>query len=130
MIENPRREEEKMIKDIRNLFKREKETNVLKDRVLRDTKHLFEYEEQENYYESVRVSNFWSNSYIEYDSNRDRNKIISVEKYLNKISPYLKDINNLKKSDTWKILKYKKNIIALYYCKLSANSLAMVTQLL
>ena len=130
MMENPRREEEKMIKDIRNLFKREKETNVLKDRVLRDTKHLFEYEEQENYYESVRVSNFWSNSYIEYDSNRDRNKIISVEKYLNKISPYLKDINNLKKSDTWKILKYKKNIIALYYCKLSANSLAMVTQLL
>ena len=129
-MENPRREEEKMIKDIRNLFKREKETNVLKDRVLRDTKHLFEYEEQENYYESVRVSNFWSNSYIEYDSNRDRNKIISVEKYLNKISPYLKDINNLKKSDTWKILKYKKNIIALYYCKLSANSLAMVTQLL
>ena len=129
-MENPRREEEKMIKDIRNLFKREKETNVLKDRVVRDTKHLFEYEEQENYYESVRVSNFWSNSYIEYDSNRDRNKIISVEKYLNKISPYLKDINNLKKSDTWKILKYKKNIIALYYCKLSANSLAMVTQLL
>ena len=129
-MENPRREEEKMIKDIRNLFKREKETNVLKDRVLRDTKHLFEYEEQENYYESVRVSNFWSNSYIEYDSNRDRNKIISVEKYLNKISPYLKDLNNLKKSDTWKILKYKKNIIALYYCKLSANSLAMVTQLL
>ena len=58
MMENPRREEEKMIKDIRNLFKREKETNVLKDRVLRDTKHLFEYEEQENYYESVRVSNF------------------------------------------------------------------------
>ena len=29
---------------------------------------------------------------------------VSVEEYLNKISPYLKDIiNNLKKSDTWKI---------------------------
>ena len=28
----------------------------------------------------------------------------SVEKYLNKIRPYLKDIiNNVKKSDTWKI---------------------------
>ena len=111
-MENPSREEEKMIKDIRNLFKREKETKAIKDRVLRDTKNLFEYEEEENYYESVRVSNFWSNNCIEYDSNSDRNKIISVEKYLNKISPYLKDINNLKKSDTWKILKYKKK----YYC--------------
>ena len=31
-------------------------------------------------------------------------KTISVEEYLNKIRPYLKDIiNNLKKSDTWKI---------------------------
>ena len=29
---------------------------------------------------------------------------LSVEEYLNKIRPYLKDIiNNLKKSDTWKI---------------------------
>ena len=49
----------------------------------------------------VRVSNFWSNNYIDHESNGDRNKTISVEKYLNKIRPYLKDImNNLKKSDT------------------------------
>ena len=34
----------------------------------------------------------------------DRNKTLTVEEYLNKISPYLKDnINNLKNSDTWKI---------------------------
>ena len=37
-------------------------------------------------------------------SNSDRNKTLSVEKYLNKIRPYLKNIiNNLKISDTWKI---------------------------
>ena len=36
--------------------------------------------------------------------NRDRNKALSVEEYLNKFSPYLKDIiNNLKKADTYKI---------------------------
>ena len=41
---------------------------------------------------------------IDYESNGDRNKTLSVEEYLNKIRPYLKDIiNNLKKSDTWKI---------------------------
>ena len=52
----------------------------------------------------VRVNNFSSNKYIEHESNGDRTKTLSVEGYLNKISLYLKDmINNLKKSDTWKI---------------------------
>ena len=50
------------------------------------------------------MSNIWSNNYTEYESNSDRNKTLSVGKYLNKISPYLKVIiNNLKKSDTSKI---------------------------
>ena len=48
---------------------------------------------------------FRSKNYIEYESNSsNRNKALPVEEYLNKISPYLKDIiNNLKKSDAWKI---------------------------
>ena len=58
---------------------------------------------EESYYKPVRVCNFWCNSYIEYESCGDRNKTISVEEYLNKTRPYLKDINNLTKSDTWKI---------------------------
>ena len=34
----------------------------------------------------------------------DKSKTISVEEYLNKVRQYLKDIiNNLKKSDTWRI---------------------------
>ena len=43
-------------------------------------------------------------------------KNISVEKHLNKIGPYLKDIiNNLKKSDTWKIqLTIASNFISKY----------------
>ena len=49
----------------------------------------------------MRVSNFSSNDYIEYKSNGDRNETLSVQEYLNKNRPYLKDIiNNLKKSDT------------------------------
>ena len=56
------------------------------------------------FYKPLRVSNFWSNNYIEYESNGGRSKTLSVENYLTKIRPYLKDIiNNLKKSDTWKI---------------------------
>ena len=86
------------IKDIRSHFRLEKETKAIKDRM------LFENEEEENYYKLVRVSNFWNANYIEYKSNGDRNKTLSVEEYLNKIRPYLKDIiNHLKKSITRKI---------------------------
>ena len=56
--------------------------------------------EEENYYEPLVAGNFWSNKYIEYKSNNDRNKALLDEEYLNKIRPYLKEIiNNLKKSD-------------------------------
>ena len=85
-------EDKNMIKDIRNLFRLKKETKAIKDRIFRDIKNLFEHEEEENYYNAVKVSKFWSNSYIEYESNGDRNKTLSVKEYVNKIRPYLKDI--------------------------------------
>ena len=68
---------------------------------------------KKTFYKPVGVSNFWTNNYIEYESNGDRNKILSVEEYLNKIRPYLKDvINNLKKSGTQKFqLKIANNFI-------------------
>ena len=72
------------IKDIRNHFRQEKESKSIKDKILRDIRNLFEHEE-ENYYKPVRVSNFWSNSYIEYESNVDKNKTLSVEEYLYKL---------------------------------------------
>ena len=34
MVENPRPEEENIIKDIRNLFRLKKETKAIKDRIL------------------------------------------------------------------------------------------------
>ena len=63
-MENPRPEEDKIIKDIRNifrlekelnysaiiyirnLFKLEKDTKAIKDRILRDIKNFFEHEEE------------------------------------------------------------------------------------
>ena len=45
-----------------------------------------------------------SKNYVEYKSNGDRNKTLSIKKYLDKTKPYLKDIkNNLRKSDKLKI---------------------------
>ena len=73
-----------------------KGTKAIKDRILKDMKNLLEHEEEENYYNPVRVNNFWINNYTESESNSDRNKTLSVEEYLNKIKSYLKDIiNNL-----------------------------------
>ena len=90
-MENPRSEEEKIMKDIRNLFEYKKE--------------------EENYYKPVKVNNFWNNNWIEYKS--DKNKILSVEEYLNKIRLYSRDlVNDLKQSGTLKIqLAIKINFI-------------------
>ena len=92
-----------LIKDIRNLFK-QKKTKAIKDKILRNITIFFKRQEAENYHKSVRVDNFCSNNDIEYESNSDRSKTLSVAEYLNKTSPCLKDIiNNLKKCETWRI---------------------------
>ena len=74
-MKNPRPEEENIIKDIRNLFRLEKEVKVIKDRILRDIQNFFEQEEKNNY-KAIRANNFWSNNYIEYACNSDRNKTL------------------------------------------------------
>ena len=68
------------------------ENEVIKDRITRDIKTLFEKER--NCYIPVRVGNFWSNNYIKYRSNSSRNKNLSINEYLDKIKPYLKGIIN------------------------------------
>ena len=91
------------VKDIRNLFRLKEGNETIKDKIIRDIRNLFEHE-KEDYYKSIRVGKFWSNNYIKYESKSDRNKRLSIEEHLSKIRPYLKNIiNNLKKSDTWKI---------------------------
>ena len=74
-MKNPRPEEENIIKDIRNLFRLEKKVKVIKDRILRDIQNFFEQEEKNNY-KAIRANNFWSNNYIEYACNSDRNKTL------------------------------------------------------
>ena len=63
------------MKNIRNLVRLKKEIEAIKDRLIGDIRNLFEHEE-EDYYKPVRVGNFWSNSFIEYESNGDKNKTI------------------------------------------------------
>ena len=68
----------------------EKIIKAVKDRIIRDIKNLFEQKEQD-YYKPVRVGIFYSNNYIEFESNDDTNKTLSIREYRNEIKPYLKD---------------------------------------
>ena len=51
----------------------------MKQSKIRNTINLFQHEEEENYCKPVRVGNFWSNNYLEFESNGDRNKTLSIE---------------------------------------------------
>ena len=85
------------IKGMRNLFRLKKENETIKFRIVRDIRHVF-WHGEENCYKPLRVGGFWDNNNIEYKSN---DKILSIEEYLDKIKPYLKDIiSSIKKSDT------------------------------
>ena len=69
--------------------------------VIRDIRTLFEQEED---YKPKRVSNFWNNNYIEYESNGDETRNLSLDYCLNKIEPYLRNIIiDLQNPDIWKI---------------------------
>ena len=86
----------------KKIEKRNHNERIIKDRIIRDITTFFKLEE--DYYEPKRVSNFWNNNYIEYDSNGDKNRNLPLDRFLNKIKSYLKNIIiNLQNSDRWKI---------------------------
>ena len=57
-----------------------KKTKAIKHIILWNIRYLFD-----NYYKPIRVSNFWSENYIEYESNGDINETLSVEDILIKL---------------------------------------------
>ena len=92
------------MKNIRNLFKLKNKNETMKGRTFRYMKTLSERQE-EDYYKSIRVDNFQSKNYVEYESNGDGNKALSVKEHLGNIKSYMRNIIiNIQKSDTWKIL--------------------------
>ena len=94
--------EDNIIKDTRNLFrlKKEKENNI-KDKIIRNIRTLFESDE-EDCYEPRRICNAFRCNYIEYESNGDQNKTLSIEDH-DEIRPYLNNmINDHKTQGEWK----------------------------
>ena len=46
--------------------------------------------QEEDYFKLIRVDNFWKNDYIKYESNDNKDKNLSVNKYHNEMEPYSK----------------------------------------
>ena len=71
--------EDNLIRDIRNLFRLEKKKDKgSKGKVLRDIRTLFESAEEDSY-KQMRTGSAFSGNYIEYESNRDKDKTRSIE---------------------------------------------------
>ena len=52
----------------------------------------------------MRISNAFDDNFVEYRSNGDKEKPLPIEKYFNKIKPYLSGmINDLQNQGEWKI---------------------------
>ena len=79
------RKRKKRKKEIRT--KKEINNRLIKDVTVREIKTLFKQEEKEDNYKLKKASNFTYNSYIEYESNGDRNRSLSLDNYLYKIEP-------------------------------------------
>ena len=72
-----------MFKAVRSLFIFKTENEAINGWIIRDIKNLFRQEE--DYYKLVIAGNFYRNSYIEYESNGDRNKTYQLKKILIKL---------------------------------------------
>ena len=80
------------IRDIENLFNRNLLNRVAPNKIDKD------------YYKLINTKTGFNNNYTEYESKRDKNKNLLLEKYLNIIRTYLGDmINNDKTQNEWKI---------------------------
>ena len=68
-----------MCMDVYRSQENNQKTKVINAGITRHIKNLFEEEEEKGYYKPVRENNLWSNNYIEYESNGDRNKTLSIK---------------------------------------------------
>ena len=77
------------MKKIRPIKKKKKESRerLIKDKIIRDIRTLSEQQDKD-YCKPTKVSIPWNNNYIEYESNDDENRKLSLDKYLGKIKPY------------------------------------------
>ena len=65
--ENRKKIKDRILRDIRQVFRLGKENKAIKDIILTNIRNLLENEQEEKFYKPVCVRNFWSNNNIEYE---------------------------------------------------------------
>ena len=106
------------LKNIETYFKKlKKDLNKIKIyqyNITSDISHLFNEITKEDYYEPIEIKSAFDGSYIQYESRGDSDDTLPLEKYINIIRPYLRDMNNNHKAQgEWKIqLMMKINFIS------------------
>ena len=83
-----------------NTIREIRKGNYDSNKIIRDIR--VSYESEEDYYESIKIYNAFNDNYIEYQNNGDKDKIQSIEEYLNMIEPYLRNTIYDHKEE-WKI---------------------------
>ena len=78
----------------------------IKYKGIRDVGNLFSQSIDEDYYKPIKTVDTLDNknNHFEYESKVNKNKNLSIKKYLNMIRPYLSDIiNDHKTQGIWKV---------------------------
>ena len=85
-----------MLKSKNKTIKEIRKENHDEDKILRDLDFIFDPEK-------IIISAF-NNNYIQYESTGDKDKTLTIKKYLDMIRPYLNNIiNGHKTQGEWKI---------------------------
>ena len=56
--------------------------------IIRDVRNLFDQPIDKDYYKPIITNSSFNNSYIEYENKGDKDKTLSINKYLYKIRSY------------------------------------------
>ena len=71
---------------------------------MREVKDLFDLPTDENYYKPVITKSAFNKNYIPYENKGNKDKILTINEYLDMIRPYLSDIiKDRKTQGEWKI---------------------------
>ena len=57
-------------------------------------KILYDSKNEKDYYKPMKINNGFNNNYIEYQSNEDKGKALSIKEHLDMIKQHLSDIIN------------------------------------
>ena len=64
----------------------------LEHKGIRQTENLYDKINEEDYYKPIKTNGAFNNNYMEYERRIDKDRNLSLEDYLNIITPFLNDM--------------------------------------